>query len=111
MYRYAAYALILILALLSAFGGGLRVGSDHEIAKQARTEQLIAATEKRTQDVVATAIAKMIPIQQTIRQKTETVIREVPIYRDCINDPAVERLLDAARANREPESTGSGSVP
>lgn len=111
MYKYAIYGVMFLLALLSAFSGGLKVGSDHQVAKQARTEQLIAATEKRTQDVVAAALAKMTPIQTTIRQKTETLIREVPVYRDCINTPDVERLLDAARANVDPESPSRGSVP
>lgn len=110
MYKYAAYALIFLLTMLTAFSGGLKVGSDHQLAKQVTVLAAIAATEKRTQTVIAESLARMTPIQQVIRQKTETLIREVPVYRDCINDDRVERLLDAARANVEPTEPPSDRV-
>lgn len=54
--------------------------------------------EERAQLGAATEIAKIKVTQQTINRKVETLTREVPVYRDCIHDPAVSGLLDQARA-------------
>lgn len=95
------------------------MGSDHEIAKQAKTKELIAEVRNQAQLGAAYAIGKIDVKHTTINRRLETEIRENNhIYHDCVNTPAAERLLDDARGNRAVgsietvvpvESGGSGS--
>lgn len=91
----------MVLLLGTAAAGGAKLGSDHEIAKQATTKQLIADVKEQAQLGAAAAILKIDVTHTTINRRLETEIRENNhIYHDCINTPSAERLLDDARGNR-----------
>jgi hypothetical protein len=99
-----------------AIGGsyvkGRSDGRALEFAERASIEEVARAAGEASAQAAATAIAGMTVNHTTIRQKTETITREVPVYRDCINDAAVIELLDAARSNRAPaEPASGGSLP
>jgi hypothetical protein len=83
------------------------MGQDNIIAE---TSKIIDA-EVRTRDAAlaatADAIAKMEIKYVTVRQKAETVVREVPVYRDCTHSDDGLRLVNEAL--REP--AGSGELP
>lgn len=106
-----------LLALSVLAGGsymkGRRDGAAVTIADQRHDDEIRMETLQLAQQGAAEAIAATDIKQVTIRQKVETITREVPVYRDCINDPAVERLLNDARANTAPaaEPAGSGVLP
>lgn len=117
------WALLAGVVGFAALTGGVgyksyRLGQDSITAKQAREDQIRMETLQIAQLAAAEEIAKISVTHTTIRQKAETVIRERIQYRDCINDPAVVGLLDAARENRPPSQppgdrvlSGAGTSP
>lgn len=102
----------ILLALIGAFGYGAKTGADREIARQARTEALIAQVADAAQKSAAQAIASIEIKQTTIRQRTEVEIRNHEIYRDCRVDDVTRGLLDAARSGGPvPEPVGDRVLP
>jgi hypothetical protein len=92
--------------LLGATVGGAKLGSDHQLAKQAKVKELIAEVKEQAQQGAADAILKIDVKYTTINRRLETEIRENNhIYHDCVNTPTATRLLDDARANRPISST------
>lgn len=106
------YALIAagVLALGLAIGGFV-FGVKYESGQQAKTEALIADVREQAQLGAAEAIAKNRPVQQIIKQKLETQVRENTVYRDCRNSADAFRLLNDALAGREPQPVGGGQLP
>lgn len=103
---------LFVVAALSAFFYGTTVGRDHELARRAKDEAIIARVVEASQQAAATAISKIDIRQTTIRQRTEVQIRDHEIYRDCRNTDLSIGLLDAARANSAaPEPARSSVVP
>ena len=105
----------LIVAVLLAIGGafwyGTKVGTDGEVARQARIDAGLRRIEAAAERGAARATIQTQVTQKTIQNKAVETIRENTIYRDCVNDPVMQRLLDAARANRAPESLGDRELP
>ena len=84
-----------------------QLGQDNIIATQAKEESI----EKRTRDAAIKAaseeISKIEVRNVTIRQKAETITREVPVYRDCRHDPDGLRLInEAIRPGAQPADSG-----
>jgi len=91
------YFLIAVgLAFLAVGGGGYYFGGKHARnameAQELREERLVAKITESTAEAIADIEIK----NTTIRQKVETVTREVPVYRDCQHSPDVVRLLNSA---------------
>ncbi len=108
------YALIVgLLAIIGSFFYGTKVGKDHEIASQTKTQELVQAVKAEAQLGAAEAIAKNRPVHTTIQQKAETIIRENKILTECRNPAELARLLDAARRDGQarPESASGDVVP
>jgi len=104
------WVIIVVIALMAGsayLSWGL--SHDHTIAQQRETEALIAVVKEQAELGAAEAIGKIDIKQTTIRQTVEHTVREVPVYRDCVNDPTVERLLDNARSNSMPVSSANSS--
>lgn len=101
----------IVLLLLAAAAGGAKLGSDHQIAKQAKTEALIAAVEKRAQIGAATAIAENKPVHQFNKQVIERETRIVPDYSRCVHSDAGLRALNSALENTRAESVGDSVLP
>lgn len=99
------------VAAISLAVGGFTFGVKYARGEQARAEQLIEKVEERAQRGAAEAIAQIQVRHTTIRQQAETVIREKEVYRDCRNDPTVQRLLDDALAGRDPGAAGDRELP
>ena len=110
------------LAVAGAIGGsyvkGRADGRALEFAERATLEEVARVAREAAMDGSAEKIAQITVNHTTIRQQAETVIREKLVYRDCVNDVAVSRLLDAARENRPPdepardrELPGTGASP
>lgn len=104
------------LAVAGAMGGayvkGRGDGRAVEIAERMTLEEVVRESREASMQAAAEAIAKISVVHTTIRQKAEVITRENVIYRDCRNGAELVRLLDDARASREPtESTHSGELP
>lgn len=87
-----------------------QAGGDHVIAE---TQKLIDV-EVRTRDaalaVTSEAIAQIEVKNVTIRQKAETITREVPVYTDCKHDAAGLRLINEALTGKA-EPVDPGKLP
>lgn len=90
--------LAVLLLAIGAGAGGFKLGADHEVASQAREDAKIERVSKAATDAAVEAIGRIRIEQKTIQRKAETIIKEVPVYRECVNTPDVRRLLDDARA-------------
>ena len=105
---------LLSVALLTggAYLQGRKDGRASEIAERQTIDEVARVSRESAQTAAAEAIAKITVTHTTIRQRAETITREVPVYRDCVNDPRVVGLLDTARANELPaQPAGDRSVP
>jgi hypothetical protein len=109
-YSILACFALFVLSTAGAYVAGRRDGQRIELASCLATAAAIDKASDKASDAAAKAIAEQKPVTQVIKQRVETITREVPVYRDCLSDPAVERLLDDARAGR-PVSAGGGVVP
>lgn len=99
--KWLAATLGAVLAVGAAGVQGYRIGRDSVIASQASAEAIRMETLHLAQMAAAEEIARIEVRHVTIRQQAETTLREIPVYRDCVNDAGVSSLLDAARENRD----------
>jgi hypothetical protein len=109
------WGLVILGALVVAGGAYVQGRSDGraiEVAERATLEEVARESRDAALQAAAEAIAKISVTHTTIRQKAEVTIREKPVYRDCVNDPDVVGMLDAARENRPlAEPIGGGELP
>lgn len=111
--------LILAVTLLvgAAGAGGYWQGSKHKAdeiaAQQAREAALVEKASQASQQAAAEAISRIEVKNVTIRQKAETITREVPVYGDCRHDPRTLGLLnDALASGAAPaEPADQGKLP
>lgn len=87
------------------------IGEDRIIAKQASDDKIRQQTREDAQQGAANAIAKLKPVNTTIRTKTETIVRESPVYRTCINTPDGLRGINSALTGRLAEPIGGQQLP
>jgi hypothetical protein len=104
-----------VLFWVASVGGagwfGMGVGEDRIIAKQASDDKIRQETRDAAQQGAADAIAKLKPVNTTIRAKTETIVRDNPVYRDCLNTPDGLRGINSALTGRIAEPTGGEQLP
>ena len=105
-----------LLLLSGATATGYWKGSQHARnkieAQVARDERIAQVAYDAALQGTAAAIAKIEVKHTTIRQKAEVITREQVVYRDCVSDPVLRGLLDAARENRaSPEPSGNPELP
>jgi len=102
--------LAIVLAFLGAAGGGYYLGGKHKenafLAQQQRDEQFVLRLESAVADAISTIKVKNV----TIRQKAETITREVPVYTDCKHSPDGMRLVNEAIEGR-PEAVAKSKLP
>jgi hypothetical protein len=110
------YALLAIFGLLVASLGtvgykGYRMGENACIAEHAKLLSVELRTRDAAMAAAAEAIQKIEVHNTTVRQKTETVTREVPVYRDCRHSADGLRLVNQALTNAEEPAAGSELPP
>lgn len=107
--------LVFVLALGAATGGaywqGRQDGKDGCIAESVRDEAVAAIASEAAASAAAGAINKLGVKHVTIRQQADTIIREVPVYRDCRHDHRVLRDINEARTGQRSEPAGDDRVP
>lgn len=108
-------ALAVILALAASHGAvafrAYQAGQDNVTAEQAKIEKIIEETRDVAINGAAEAIAKIEVRNVTIRQKAETITREVPVYRDCRHDADGLRLVNDALSSGRPPSSSEDVLP
>lgn len=112
------WLILAFLAIVGAAGaGGYWQGSKHTRdqieAQAAREAALVDKTVEAATLAAAEQIAKIEVKNVTIRQKAETITREVPVYSECRNDPRTYGLLNDALAPGADEARPSdrGKLP
>lgn len=96
MIAYAGAALAAVLLVGGAFGYGVKVGADGELATQARVEEVRKAAEESAQLGAAAAIAKIKVTNTTIRGEVQREIQTNTVYRDCRLPADGVRLINEA---------------
>lgn len=104
----------LLLAILIGWGVsvagagwyGIGIGRDGEIAKQSAVNSAVQETREAAQQGAADAIAKIKITHTTVRARTETIVRDNPVYRDCVNDAGVMRNINTALTGRADPAGG-----
>jgi hypothetical protein len=99
-----------LLAMIGAFFGGIHYGAAAEIARQAKTDDVVRVVTEAAQQGAAEAIAANKPRNVTIRQQTEREIRENIVYRDCHATAAGVQLVNEALTG-QPQPAGGGQLP
>ncbi|MGJ7497448.1 hypothetical protein ACSFA8_20570 [Variovorax sp. RT4R15] len=90
---------------------GQSAGADRVIAKQVAVDQAIRDTRAAAQQGAADAIAQIKVTNTTVRGKTETIVRENVVYRDCRHAPDSVRAINAALTGDTAEPAGGGKLP
>jgi hypothetical protein len=108
----AIFAAIILwgASIAGTFFYGQGVGKDGEIAKQAQIEKAITDTREAARLGAADEIAKIKVRHTTVQGKVETVIRDNPVYRDCLHSPDSVRLINEALTGRGGPASG-GELP
>jgi hypothetical protein len=108
----------MLLAFLIAVGGAGATGywkggkdtGNRIAADLARTAAATREAQDAALNAAAEHIAKLDVKSTTIRQKTEVITREIPIYGDCRHDPRTLGLLNDA-LGASAESADPGELP
>lgn len=106
--RLLVSAGVTLLAAAVLFGVGWLSGRQGEKAAQASREELVRDAADAVEARTAERIAAIRVVNQTISGKVREVVRENTVYRDCVIDEPMRRLLDAARAGGQPAAGGGG---
>ena len=78
------YALLAAVCFVLGVGiGGFKLGSDHEIASQAREQKHITEAVDAATNVAAQAIANIKPKYTTIQNEVQREIRTNTVFADC----------------------------
>ncbi len=104
----AAGALALAAVL---FVVGYRAGSDHAKATETAQERRLQELADKVTASTAASIAGIRVVNQTVSGRVREVIRENTVYRDCLVEPELQRVLNSARQGRAEPAAGSGSLP
>lgn len=91
---------VTLLAAAVLFGVGWRAGADRERAAHKAREELIRDAAAAFDAKAAERIAAIKVTRTTINGQVREVVRENPVYRDCVLDEPLQRLLEAAREGR-----------
>lgn len=113
MNPYILLALVIGWGMSVAGAGwyGMGLGEDKIIAKQASEDKIRQETREAAQQGAADAIAKLKPVNTTIRAKTETIVRENTVYRTCLNTPDGMRSINSTLTGRIAEPAGGEQLP
>lgn len=100
-----------VVSVGGAYVKGQTTGANRVVAEQAKVNKAIDETRAAAQEGAANAIAQIKVTNTTVRGKTETIVRENVVYRDCKHDAAGLRAVNAALTGSEAEPAGGGIVP
>lgn len=103
---------VLVLAI-ALFGGGFKLGVDHEYASQKREDAHVAEAVDAALDVTSKAIARIRVTNTTIQNEVQREIRTNTVYSnpDCSFTPDGLRIANEALAPRRPASASGVPRP
>ena len=116
---YRLLALVLLAVALIGFGwikGAVHVQAQWDAAVQQQALQT-SATRLRQAEATVKVVTQYVDRVRVVREKGDTIIREVPVYVPAQADAACTinrgfvRLHDAAAAGELPEPAGDADAP
>lgn len=116
---YRLLALVLLAVALIGFGwikGAVHVQAQWDAAVQQQALQT-SATRLRQAEATVKVVTEYVDRVRVVREKGDTIIREVPVYVPAQADAACTinrgfvRLHDAAAAGELPEPAGDADAP
>lgn len=90
---------------------GMDYGESRQIAHEKKLDDYVAAATDAAQQAAAQAIAKIRPVNTTIRQETQHEVQTKTVYRDCRLTPDGLRLANQALTGSAAEPAGGGKLP
>lgn len=100
-----------LVSMLAVGYGGFKLGSDHEIAAQAREAKHIEQAVSAATAAAADAIAKIKVTNKTIQNEVRHETTTQSVYRDCSHTPNGLRLVNQALDPSTAFTLGSGKLP
>lgn len=111
-YVLLAIALFYVGSLGAVGYKAYETGIEHQLASEKKDREAYEKGRDAALEAAATAIAKIDVKQVTIRQRAETITREVPVYTDCHNTADAMRVLnDALAAPGKEQPADNGKLP
>lgn len=101
---------IALLLFIAYSFGVMMIGKS---LKQAEVDRLAIATREaqdKALDAAAKAIAQIEVKNVTIRQEAKTIMRDVPVYRECVHDGRVFDRINAAIQSADPGELPASSA-
>lgn len=95
-YVWLGGCVLMAAALVGAYAGGRADGRKLEQYEQDRAAEAIRDARDALQAQVAEGLANIQVKNVTIKQQAETVVREVPVYRECKHAPEGLELVNQA---------------
>jgi hypothetical protein len=105
-----AAVLLCVAGTAGGFWYGTTVGRDGQIAKQNAVDEAVKETRRIAMKGAADAISKIVVRNTTVQGRVETIVRDNPVYRDCVHGPDQLRNINEALTGRA-GSAGGGGVP
>jgi len=90
---------IVIAGIIGSVALGFKLGSDHEVAAQARSKEHIEQAIKAATETSAKALAEVKPKYTTINNKVQHEVETRAVYRECKLDQITFDLLNEALAS------------
>lgn len=110
--RFLVSVGVTLAAATMLFAVGWASGAAREKAAHKAAQELIREAADAVDSRVAERISAIRVVNQTVSGRVREVVRENTVYRDCVVDPALQRVLEAAREGRaEPAPAGGGLPP
>lgn len=100
-----------VISVGGAYVKGQTTGANRVIAQQVKVDEAIKQTREAAQQGAADAISQIKITNTTIRGRTETVVRENVVYRDCRHAPDGLRNVNVALTGVDAQPAGGGELP
>jgi hypothetical protein len=112
-YALLVGALVFAGAVSSAYFYGIEVGSDREVAADAREKKIAAIATDAAASAAANAISRIEVKNVTIQNKLQREVLTREVFRDCRSGDNAVQLLNSGPAIAPAASgaAGSGQLP
>lgn len=100
--------MVWIVSVVIALLSGLHLGARNEKLKNDELKAIAEEAGKAAQKGAAIEISKIRVRNTTIQGRMQTVVRDNPVYRDCVHDAHGLQNINEALSGRD---SGDSSVP
>lgn len=110
LYELLAVVMLWIASIAGSLWLGMSYQEASDKAEAASVKQAIEDTRKIVMEGTADAISKIVVRNTTVQGRVETVVRDNPVYRDCVHAPDQLRNINEVLTGRS-GSPGDSVLP